>query len=468
MTALRGWRNLIRTFIDDRRGGFGVLLAVALPAMLGAGALAVDGGRIYQQRGVLQSAADSAAIASATELRIASSDSRRIAAVALSYVASKLGVDAPPMQPAPAVSTASAGDAGPQTTTASLTTPQGAVVEVTTIYDGAKSSVEVRLREQVATMVARYMSEQMIQVDVSATAKMMGAAPLCMVALDETSTQTLWLQKWSKATGNGCAIYSNSSSPSGLQVDGSSSLTATKICSVTVPQKTNSTPQPVACPALRPDPLSYRHALPVGCPSSLPPLVISGNVTMTLPPGFYCGGIIVKDNATLTLSGTSGAPGGIYVMGGDLIVKDNAVLKMADSSAGAAFYFTGAKSRFVFDDDSTVSLTAPRTGELAGFLFFEDPGRANSGAAPLNYDITSKKVSQLLGTIYLKNGVLRIDLDTKGAGAIADKSAFTVVVTRRVQLKDGPNLVLNSNYAATSVPVPQGVGPTGGIIAIAK
>ena len=61
-----------------------------------------------------------------------------------------------------------------------------------------------------------------------------------------------------------------------------------------------------------------------------------------------------------------------------------------------------------------------------------------------------------------------MDLNAKGAGAIADQSAFTVVVARKVQLKDGPNLVLNSNYAGTSVPVPQGVGPTGGIVALSK
>ena len=126
----------------------------------------------------------------------------------------------------------------------------------------------------------------------------------------------------------------------------------------------------------------------------------------------------------------------------------------------------GGAARFVFDDEAQVALSAPRSGELAGFLFFEDPARATSGAGPQSYEIKSKKVTQLLGTIYLKNGLLRMDLDAKGAGAIADQSAFTVVVARRVQLKDGPNLVLNSNYAGTSVPVPQGVGPTGGIVAL--
>ncbi|GGH28862.1 hypothetical protein GCM10007036_38360 [Alsobacter metallidurans] len=469
MTVWSWLETKVRRFAGDPNAGVGIAFAVALPALASAGMFAVDMSKIYQQRSILQAAADSAAIASATELRIASADSRRVAGVAIAYVASKLSMDAPPIQPTTAYSTPTkAGDSGPQTTSATLS-GNGDSVLVTTTYDSSNATVEVRVKEAVSTYMAGILSQTMTQIEVASTARMMGASPLCMVALDEASKDTLRLEKSSRVTGNGCAVYSNSSSPSGLAVDASSSLMASRICSVTTPGgKVNSTPAPIACPALKPDPLSYRKALFATCPLTLPPLVILGSMTVVLPPGLYCGGIVVKDNATVILSGTSGAPGGIYVMGGDLVVKDKATLKMLDSGAGAAFYFTGQKSRFDFDDEAQVSLVAPRTGELAGFLFFEDPGRADAGQAPLTYEITSKSVSQLLGTVYLKNGILKIDLDTKGPGALADKSAFTVVVTRRVQLKDGPNLVLNSNYAGSSVPVPQGVGPTGGVIAMTK
>ena len=45
---------------------------------------------------------------------------------------------------------------------------------------------------------------------------------------------------------------------------------------------------------------------------------------------------------------------------------------------------------------------------------------------------------------------------------VADQSAYTVIVAAQINLYEGPNLVLNANYAATSVPVPKGVGPVGG------
>ena len=44
---------------------------------------------------------------------------------------------------------------------------------------------------------------------------------------------------------------------------------------------------------------------------------------------------------------------------------------------------------------------------------------------------------------------------------IADKSAYTVLVVQRIDLHDGPNLHLNSDYGASDVPVPKGVGPYG-------
>jgi hypothetical protein len=45
---------------------------------------------------------------------------------------------------------------------------------------------------------------------------------------------------------------------------------------------------------------------------------------------------------------------------------------------------------------------------------------------------------------------------------VADQSAYTVIVAAQVNLYEGPNLYLNANYDATSVPVPKGVGPISG------
>jgi hypothetical protein len=113
---------------------------------------------------------------------------------------------------------------------------------------------------------------------------------------------------------------------------------------------------------------------------------------------------------------------------------------------------------------------------MAGLLIFDDPTGAWAPADPpvplpevesglVNYSkgpprdhkILSDNARLLLGTIYMPQGRLIIDA-TK---PIADKSAYTVMVVRRIDLHDGPNLVLNSDYSASDVPVPQGVGMFG-------
>lgn len=45
---------------------------------------------------------------------------------------------------------------------------------------------------------------------------------------------------------------------------------------------------------------------------------------------------------------------------------------------------------------------------------------------------------------------------------VAAQSAYTVVVARLMELFDGPNLVLNTNYGGKDIPVPKGVRPVPG------
>ena len=80
------------------------------------------------------------------------------------------------------------------------------------------------------------------------------------------------------------------------------------------------------------------------------------------------------------------------------------------------------------------------------------------------YRIISDNARTILGTIYLPAG--RVVIDAKKP--VGDQSAYTVIVAQQVNLYQGPNLYLNANYGATSVPVPKGVGPVTGKILITQ
>ena len=102
-----------------------------------------------------------------------------------------------------------------------------------------------------------------------------------------------------------------------------------------------------------------------------------------------------------------------------------------------------------FDSGTTIDLTAPKDGPLAGILFFED-----RKALPLRiHRIGSNNARNLVGTIYLPLGILFVDANAP----VADNSAYTALVVRSLQLSEGPNLVLHSDYKSTDIPVPDGL-----------
>lgn len=41
---------------------------------------------------------------------------------------------------------------------------------------------------------------------------------------------------------------------------------------------------------------------------------------------------------------------------------------------------------------------------------------------------------------------------------MADRSDYTVVIARSFELREGPELVLNTDYANSNIPLPDGVG----------
>ena len=84
---------------------------------------------------------------------------------------------------------------------------------------------------------------------------------------------------------------------------------------------------------------------------------------------------------------------------------------------------------------------------------FSDRGNSISQ----KFTITSDFARVLLGTIYLPNGILYID----AGELVADKSAFTVIVARKFETSGVPEIVINSNYDSTDIPVPDGVGLSG-------
>ncbi|MDN3574269.1 Tad domain-containing protein [Methylobacterium longum] len=353
-----------------------------------------------------------------------------------------------------------------------------------------KTSVSARVQESVKLAFGGFLGMSSRTIAVQAKASVVGRMRLCMLTLDPAAPGAFNLQKNAQVTANGCSLYSNSMNASGMVGGDSSMARADTICSAGgyVGARANFAPPPQAgCPTIA-DPLKGRANPNVGGCASLPfpfnllPLTKIQTIDkdVTIDPGTYCYGLQIKKKAVVTMRP------GIYVFkDGPLIVQDNATL----SGEGVGLYFVGDKAGLLFDKKTTVSLTAPTTGEMAGLLMAEQTTVSNpidpalglvddvtglllpptppplGQSKPMRiYRIISNNARTMLGTIYLPAGRLVIDSDKP----VADQSAYTVVVAQQVNLYEGPNLYLNANYDATSVPVPKGVGPLNGKLLITQ
>jgi hypothetical protein len=186
------------------------------------------------------------------------------------------------------------------------------------------------------------------------------------------------------------------------------------------------------------------------------------DMSQTIAPGHYCGGLSIKDGAEVTAE-----PGVYIISGGPLEVKNSASLK----GDGVGFYFDDDAATLDFKNHAVVELSGPTSGPLAGLLFFENP-HAKEGR---DFKITSDEVRKLIGTVYLPRGTFKADakLDETVKSlldplrVIGEQSTYTIIVANRIEL-DGVNLVINANYAASDVPVPSGLGPKSNKVRLVK
>jgi Flp pilus assembly protein TadG len=408
--------GMLRSFFDKMDGSVAMVFGIAAPALIGVAGIAVDYARFNSTRADLQGLADGAAVAAVQSMAVANMTSGATAATVDSYVKSNAeGI---------------AWQKGDKQ------------IVVSTKVDSANNAVEVQLSKEWKPMLAHVLiGEVKTPVVVGSTAKMVGSGKACVIGLNETATKTLHMDDSSRVTGQGCGIFSNSASNNAIMVDKGAQVTAQIICSAggaLVKKKGNVSPDVTEdCPAME-DPLGSRPAPAVGtCDFT--------NHTLSLPslyklkPGVYCGGLTINTAAVVELD-----EGTYVIKDGPLVVSDAAIVKGVD----VGFYLTGSNARFEFGPLSTISFEAPKTGPMAGLLFFED--RSNSATTHI---IKSNNARNLLGTVYLPKSKLELSSNA----IVATDSAYTALVVNTLLVREGPNVVLNSDYDATDVPVPPGL-----------
>ncbi len=398
-------------------GSTAVVFGTSAPVLLGATGLALDYTSYSGARTNLQSVADQAALSAARELKLATTTPAIVQQIATDYVQGAMGAAAP---------------------------------SISTSVPANKSSATVKLTKKVKTVMPQSLGLPFATISVSARAVVTNMAPLCLLTLDTSLPQDMTISLGSNINAASCAVYSNSSDPAAINVADSSVLNSAFACTrggyAGTPANYTNLPM-TGCPVLR-DPLAARTPPPIPAACDFNNIAIKKKIT-TITPGRYCGGLTIENGSVVTA-----LPGIYIIQNGGLVLRTNSTL----TGAGVGFYLTGSATTLDFEPTTTVNLSAPINGPMAGMLIWEE----RQSSLKTVHQISSQNAHNLLGTLYFPNGNLVIG----SPNAVGDQSSYTIIVARQLTLQSSPMLYLNANFAASIVPVPAGLGPTGGNVSL--
>jgi Flp pilus assembly protein TadG len=407
----------MRRDFDLKSGNVALTFALLLPALLAAAGAAFDYSRYHSARTSLQEVADAAAIAGARQFFLNAESSSAAEAVARQTAENAIGAQAADL---------------------------GAVVGAEA--DTQLSRVDVKISAKLSsTLLSAIVADGFdITVDAAAEARG-GGAGTCIIGLDPSARDTLMLNANAKIDGPRCAVYSNSTSNAGLAAFRNARIESGLTCTSGgyAGGAMNFSPMPLTdCPP-REDPLANRPEPVVGACNHTRKQV--DNFKGSLDPGVYCGGLVINGASDVTLN-----PGIYVIKGGPLEVLRTS--KVRGENVG--LFFTGKNADLYFQETSDISLSGPLSGVMAGVLIWQQ----NDPRAAKMFEVRSTKVHTLTGTIYLPNSTFYASVDAP----VAQSSAYTAIVARKIALDGNVELVLNDDYGSTSVPVPGGIGAAGG------
>lgn len=413
-------QKALGNFLSSESGGVVVIGAIALPVLLIAAGAVIDHGLAIRDRSVLQTISDATALAAARELSTTKLSDARLNAVAEGFAKPQL-----------------------------INHEIGDDAQIVATIVGAHRGVTVVIERPMRQFFSGFLGMKSEKIGVRSTATVVGNQKVCVIALDEAAAESIYMKSNSWLTAQDCNVYSNSRSPSGIKSDSGIRLTAKLTCSSGGFSGAGQFYglKITDCPPIA-DPLAARPAPPTGaCKAQNQSVIDKGTASArhVLTPGTYCGGLFIGGNSAVRLD-----PGVYVVKDGPFVIDSNADVR----GTNVGFYMQGEKTTFQFLSNARVVIDAPKDGPMAGLLFFED----RTVSLAREHKITSNYVSNLTGTMYLSRGTLSIDATNE----VAQQSAFTVIVARKIYLSASPKLIVKSDYGSTDIPVPSGLGPASG------
>jgi hypothetical protein len=383
-----------------------VLICVALVALVGMIAVVADFSFLQHQRNMMQTAADSAAMAGAEELNYGDQVvAGKADAASNGYSNGQNGVTVAINNPP---------STGPNASNAAY--------------------VEAIVTMPEPTYFLRVLGVSSINVSARAVGYK-GGGPNCIYVMDPSASSAM-SASGSAVIQSNCGLLVDSSASNGLAANGGATLTASSIGVVggyASDSNVSFTPTPKTGVIAASDPLAYVAAPTVGSCAhtnfSLNGAGSSGS-PYQLYAGTYCGGISVKGNSWLNFNA------GTYVLaGGGMSIGANSVM----TGTGVTFYNTtgtGGYGAIALSGSSQANFSAPTSGPLAGVLFFQDRSIPSSGAGST---ITGGAGTTFDGALYF----LTTQVTYSGNSSV---NGYSIVVADKLAISG--NSTVGDNYTS--------------------
>jgi len=384
-----------------------VLICVSLVALMGMIGVVADFSFMQHQRNMMQTAADSAAMAGAAELTYGDQVAAGKADAATNGYSDgassvTVAINNPPTS-------------GPNTSNAGY--------------------VEAIVSKPEPTFFMRVLGFSTMTVAARAVAYE-GNGPNCIYVTDPSASGAM-ATNGNVNVQSSCGLLVDSSSSSGLTAVGNVTIDASSIGIVgnyTSNGSTSFSPTPKIGVIAATDPLANLQAPTVGSCAHTN-FSLNGNSGSSSSPyqlyaGTYCGGITVHGNAWLHFNA------GTYVLaGGGMVMSANTTM----TGTEVTFYNTtgtGGYGGITLNGNTTANLSAPTSGPLTGIRFFQDRSVPSSGAGST---ITGNSSSTFDGALYFAT-------TTVSFGGNSSINGYSIVVADKLTVSG--NSSIGSNYSS--------------------
>lgn len=430
-------RNIFRDYVTNTSGHFAVTTAlVALPLLFGV-SVAIDTGRMDQERTRLKAALDHAALAAITNQTLSTSER--------STYAEKRFWD-------------------------NIHSNHEIRVKVT---KSGSDSVELVGEIEIPTLMTGIVGRDSVVVQETSASELTKGATVCMLALDEDSARSFEVTKGATLDAN-CSIQVNSTHKSAAIIDLGGQATAQNFCvaggaqgkyspyvntecaAANNPYEAIDIPAPGAC--INESELQVKLADWRAGRDAIEHHEIAENERWALAnregrtwyptyfekshlqPGNYCNGLFLEGKEFILDPGTYHITGGsiVFGLGTELIGE------------GVTFVLHG-DANVEINNGSILNLKGPANGPTKGLVFAQEMGNAalDSPTYPnTTTTITNGAILNILGTIYLPTH----KIDFLGGSLAKTHAPATSFIAHQISISDGANIAISADHIAADIP----------------